>query len=75
MPFDIPHLRSTQGSGVKTTPHKAIAGFLAGAFVAFLGAHDGGVTGAEWLQVLVAGLGSSGLVYVIPNKVKVRKSR
>jgi hypothetical protein len=72
MPFDIPHLRSTQEPGVKTTAYKAIGAFVAGAFVAFLGAHDGGVTGAEWLQILGAGLGTGGLVFRIPNKPKVR---
>lgn len=50
---------------------KAIAGFLAAAAVAFLGAKDGGVTSAEWVQILVAGLGGSGLVLVAPkNKPK-----
>jgi hypothetical protein len=46
---------------------KAIAGFLAAAVVAFLGAKDGGVTSAEWLQILLAGLGGSGLVFIAPR--------
>lgn len=50
---------------------KAGAGFLAAALVAYLGASDGGVTGQEWLTVLLAGLGGSGLVFVAPkNKPK-----
>ena len=50
---------------------KALAGFVAGVIVAFLGAQDGGVTSAEWLQIILAGLGSSGLVYIAPkNKPK-----
>lgn len=50
---------------------KAAAGFVAGAIVAYLGAKDGGVTSQEWLQVVLAGLGGSGLVYVAPkNKPK-----
>jgi len=46
---------------------KAIAGFVAAAIVAFLGATDGGVTAQEWLQVLLAGIGGSGLVYAFPK--------
>jgi hypothetical protein len=50
---------------------KAIAGFIAAALVAYLGATDGGVTSQEWLQVVLAGLGGSGLVLVAPkNKPK-----
>jgi hypothetical protein len=47
---------------------KAAAGFVAAVIVAFLGAKDGGVTQAEWLQIILAGLGGSGLVYLTPNK-------
>ena len=47
---------------------KAAAGFLAGALTAYLANADGGLTSAEWLYVLLAGLGSSGLVYAVPNK-------
>jgi len=46
---------------------KAIAGFVAAAIVAFLGATDGGVTASEWLTVLAAGIGGSGLVFVAPK--------
>lgn len=50
---------------------KALAGFASAAIVAFLGAQDGGVTSQEWLTILVAGLGGSGLVLVAPkNKPK-----
>ena len=50
---------------------KAIAGFVAAAIIAFIGAQDGGVTSQEWLKILVAGLGGSGLVLVAPkNKPK-----
>lgn len=55
---------------------KAIAGFVAAAIVAFLGAQDGGVTGQEWLQILLAGLGGSGLVFVAPkNKPSAKDQR
>ena len=46
---------------------KAGAGFVAAAIVAFLGAQDGGVTGQEWLTIVLAGLGGSGLVYIAPK--------
>jgi hypothetical protein len=53
----------------KIAPYqKAIAGFIGAAIVAYLGATDGGVTGHEWLEILVAGLGGSGLIYLVPNK-------
>lgn len=53
----------------KLSPYaKAAAGFLASALVALLGAQDGGVTGQEWLQVALAGLAGSGLVYLVPNR-------
>lgn len=54
---------------------KAGAGFLAAAIVAFLGAQDGGVTGQEWLQVVLAGLGGSGLVFIAPKNVPGGKRR
>ena len=47
---------------------KALAGFLSGAVTAYLANADGGVTQAEWLYILLAGLGTSGLVYAVPNK-------
>lgn len=53
---------------MKISPYyKAAAGFLVGAVTALVGATDGGVTGQEWLTVLVAGLAGSGLVYVAPK--------
>jgi peptidoglycan/LPS O-acetylase OafA/YrhL len=53
----------------KVSPYyKALAGFIGAALVAYLSATDGGVTQAEWLKILVAGLGGSGLVYAVPNK-------
>ena len=52
---------------------KAIAGFVATALVAYLGATDGGVTGNEWVQIVVAGLVGSGLVAAAPkNKPKAK---
>jgi hypothetical protein len=54
----------------KLSPYyKAAAGFLAAA----LGATDGGVTSQEWLTILLAGLGGSGLVFVVPNKDPLAK--
>jgi hypothetical protein len=53
--------------------YKAAAGFLAAALVAYLGATDGGVTSQEWLTIVLAGLGGSGLVYVVPNKDPLAK--
>lgn len=53
--------------------YKAIAGFIASALVAYLGATDGGVTRDEWLLILVAGLGGSGLVAVAPKNVPKQK--
>ena len=49
---------------------KAIAGFLAAAIVAYLGAKDGGVTSDEWLKILLAAVAGSGLVFVAPKNVK-----
>jgi hypothetical protein len=46
---------------------KAVGGFVAGLVVAYLGAKDGGVTGDEWLKILVAGLGGGGLVTAAPK--------
>ena len=46
---------------------KALAGFVAAAIVAYFGATDGGVTGQEWLQVLLAGVAGSGLVFIAPK--------
>jgi len=56
----------------KLSPYyKALAGFLAAAIVAYLGATDGGVTQQEWLKILLAGLGGTGLVFIAPkNKPK-----
>jgi hypothetical protein len=48
---------------------KAAAGFLAAAIVAYLGATDGGVTQQEWLTIVLAGLGGSGLVYIAPKNI------
>jgi len=47
---------------------KALAGFVGAGLIAFLGAQDGGVTQAEWVQIVVAALAGSGLIYVVPNK-------
>lgn len=56
---------------MKFSPYaKAAASFVAGAVVAYLGAVDGGVTGQEWVQVALAGLGAAGVVFVVPNKPK-----
>jgi hypothetical protein len=52
---------------------KAAAGFVAAAIVAYLGAQDGGVTGQEWLQIVLAGLGGSGLVFISPKNVPAGK--
>jgi hypothetical protein len=53
----------------KVSPYaKAIVGFVGAGLVAFLGAQDGGVTGQEWIQILIAALAGSGLVYAVPNK-------
>jgi hypothetical protein len=52
---------------------KALAGFVAAGLVAYLGCQDGGVTGQEWGQVLLAALGGSGLVLVSPKNVKAAK--
>lgn len=58
----------------KVKPYlKAGAGFLAAGLVAYLGASDNGVNGNEWLQILVAALGGSGLVYIVPNKDPLAK--
>lgn len=53
----------------KISPYyKAIAGGLFGAVSLYLKVADNGVTVNEWLQVVVAALVGSGLVYVVPNK-------
>lgn len=50
---------------------KAIAGFVGAVIVGYFGAQDGGVTQAEWLQILGAGLAGAGVVFVAPkNKPK-----
>lgn len=49
---------------------KAAASFVAAAVVAYISATDGGVTGQEWLQIVLAGLGAAGVVYAVPNKPK-----
>ena len=60
----------------KVQPYwKAIAGFVGAAIVAFLGAQDGGVTSGEWLQIVLAGLGGSGLVYIAPKNKTAAKKR
>lgn len=52
----------------KISPYyKAIAGFVGAAIVAYFGVQAGGVTGQEWLEILVAGIGGSGLVYAAPK--------
>jgi hypothetical protein len=55
--------------------YKAAAGFLAAAIVAFLGAQDGGVTQQEWLTIILAGLGGSGLVYIAPKNIPKAKGQ
>lgn len=49
--------------------YKAVAGFVAAAIVAYLGAMDGGLTQQEWINILLAGIGGSGLVLVAPKNV------
>ena len=47
---------------------KTVASFLAGAITTYISSQDGGVTSTEWLYVILAGLGSAGLVFAVPNK-------
>jgi hypothetical protein len=65
-----PSVGEPRGDTVKKlSPYaKAAAGFLAAALVALLGAQDGGITAGEWVQIVIAGLGGSGLVYMVPNR-------
>jgi hypothetical protein len=53
--------------------YKAVAGFLAAALSGYLGAQDGGVTGQEWLNILLLGLGGSGLVLISPKNTPTGK--
>lgn len=47
---------------------KAIVGGLAAGLGALSVALDGGVSVAEWLNVALAALGGTGIVYAIPNR-------
>ena len=47
---------------------KAIAGFLVPALsFAILALEDGVISGGEWLGILIAALGSSAVVAIVPN--------